>query len=61
MINLTESLRQFLIKYHKEDLTLIKLGHIERLEPYKSEYLEWLKTDEGASYLEGGENYKPPR
>lgn len=61
MIKLTESLRQFLMKYHRNDLALIQLGHVEILEPYVGDYLEWLKTEEGASYLEGGKNYKLPR
>jgi len=49
----------FLFKYHKDKIALIRLGHLELITPeLKKEYLEWLETDEGKSYLKGGSNYK---
>jgi len=37
----------------------ITFGHVEVIsDEVKKEYLKWLETDEGKSYLEGGSNYK---
>lgn len=34
-------------------------GHTELFtEQMEQEYLDWCRTDEGKSYLEGGANYK---
>lgn len=61
MFKLTESLKQFLVKKHPEIIGLVMLGHTELLtDEITAEYMEWCKTDEGKSYLEGGENYKEP-
>ena len=61
MFKLTESLKQFLVKKYPGIIGLVMLGHSELLTPeVRNEYLEWCKTDEGRSYLEGGENYKEP-
>ena len=61
MVALTESLRQFLMKNYKDKLSLILLGHVELItDEMQQEYFEWLNTDEGKSYLQGGSNYREP-
>lgn len=60
MIILTQSLEQWLIKYHWDIIHLILLGHIELFtDEMQKEYLEWCKTDEGKQYLKGGNKYDP--
>lgn len=59
MVKLTRSLTAFLFKFHKDKVALISLGHIELYtREIQKEYMEWLKTDDGKSYLKGGSNYK---
>ena len=59
MVKLTWSLKIFLAKFHRQEYVLISFGHLELFtEDMEREYLEWLKTDEGRSYLKGGSNYK---
>lgn len=59
MVRLTQSLEHWLFVNHRDKLPLIMLGHVELLtEEMYQEYLEWLKTDEGKSYLKDGSNYK---
>ena len=59
MVRLTQSLRHWLWKNHRDKLALITLGHLELFtKEMEREYLEWCKTDEGKSYLKGGSNYK---
>ena len=61
MYRLTESLKRYLWKLHKEKLSLILFGHIEVLtDEIVQDYLEWCQTDEGKQYLKGGEKYKEP-
>ena len=59
MILLTQSLQEFLRrKGMLEELVLLDFGHTELLsEDIAAEYLEWVQTPEGMSYLKGGENY----
>lgn len=58
MIALTQSLSMWLLKYHKDKYITISFGHLEDFtEEMKQEYLNWLKTEEGKSYLKGGSNY----
>lgn len=59
MVKLTQSMRAFLWKFHRDIIHLVMLGHTEEVtvEIY-DEYIKWLQTDEGRSYLRGGENYK---
>ncbi len=58
MIKMTLSLRKFLWKFHKDIYTQVLFGHIELFtQELEEEYLNWCKTDEGRSYLEGGSNY----
>ena len=58
MIEMTLSLRKFLWKFHRDIYSNLMFGHVELFtEEIKNEYLEWCKTDEGKSYLEGGTNY----
>lgn len=59
MVRLTQSLAHWLWVNHRDKFALITLGHTELLtkEMY-AEYIEWLKTEDGQSYLQGGSNYK---
>lgn len=62
MIKLTASLEHFLFDRYREKFALISLGHLEEMtDEMTEEYYEWLQTDDGKSYLEGGENYHEPR
>lgn len=57
----TESMHQFLWRYHRDKYALITLfGHVELLTDIQEEYLKWVQTDEDKPYLEGGELYKEP-
>lgn len=57
----TESLHQFLWRYHRDKYALItSFGHVELLTDIQEEYLKWVQTDEAKPYLEGGELYKEP-
>ena len=57
----TESLHQFLWRYHRDKYVLITLfGHVELLSDIQAEYYKWVQTDEAKPYLEGGELYKEP-
>lgn len=57
----TESLHQFLWRYHRDKYVLITMfGHNELLSDIQEEYLKWVQTDEAKPYLEGGELYKEP-
>lgn len=59
MVELTQSLEQFLAMKYPQLLVLIPFGHIELFTPEKKkEYLDWCKTDEGKQYLKGGSKYK---
>ena len=59
MIKLTCSLQKWLWDNHKELIPRIMFGHIELFtSEMEQEYLAWCETDEGKSYLKGGENYK---
>lgn len=59
MVRLTQSLERWLWKNHREKLPLIMFGHTELLtDEMWAEYIEWCKTEEGMSYLQGGVNYK---
>lgn len=60
MVKLTQSLREWLWRYHRDQIGLIMLGHVELFTPeMKNDYIEWCKTDEGSQYLIGGSKYKP--
>lgn len=59
MVQLTQSLEQWLWENHKDIIGLIMLGHIELFtEEMQEEYIKWCKTDEGKQYLKGGSKYK---
>ena len=59
MVKLTQSLQQWLWKYHRDKIVPIMFGHLEVFtEEMQKEYLEWCLTDEGKQYLEGGSKYK---
>lgn len=58
-VHLTPSLQRYLWVNARRDYVLILFGHIELIEKHWDDYIEWCKTDEGRSYLAGGENYNP--
>jgi hypothetical protein len=59
MVELTQSLRRWLWDNHRDKIGLIMLGHTELLtNEMWNAYIEWCKTEEGQSYLEGGANYE---
>lgn len=59
MVKLTCSMQKWLWDNHRELIVPIMFGHIELFTPdMEKEYLAWCQTDEGKSYLKGGENYK---
>lgn len=58
MVKLTQSLKQWLWRNHKNIIHLIMLGHTELFtSEMKKEYIEWCKTDSGKQYLKGGIKY----
>ena len=59
MVKLTCSLKHWLFVNHPELISQIMFGHTELFTPeMREEYLAWVATDEGRSYLQGGSNYK---
>lgn len=61
MVVLTESLKQWLVRYHREKLPLIMLGHTEEMtDEMCQEYISWCQSEEGREYLKGGSKYKEP-
>ncbi len=60
MIRVTQSLAKFFEKKGLlGKLALLYFGHTEVFTPeLEKEYLEWVQTPEGLSYLKGGANYK---
>ena len=59
MVKMTQSMKMFLFKFHRDKFVQIGFGHLELFtDEMRKEYLNWLETDEGESYLKGGSNYK---
>lgn len=59
MVTLTQSLKHWLWENHKDVVGLIMFGHTELFtEEMQKEYIEWVQTEEGKSYLKGGLNYR---
>lgn len=59
MVKLTQSLEEWLWRYHRETLPLILFGHVELFtSEMKLQYIEWCKTEDGQQYLKGGSKYK---
>lgn len=59
MIKLTWSLQNFLSKYHPDLLVPLTFGKIELYtKEINNEYLDWLFSDEGKEYLQGGSKNK---
>lgn len=55
---MTQSLEQYLARYHRDKFALISFGHIELLtDEIMYDYLDWCKTDEGRQYLKSGSKY----
>lgn len=58
MVNLTQSLAEYLWRKDRKLVPLIMFGHVELFTPeMQREYLEWCQTDEGRQYLKGGAKY----
>ena len=59
MTRMTRSFSVWCLKFHRDIYSLLMFGHTELLtkEMYQ-EYLDWVQTDEGRQYLEGGSKYK---
>ena len=58
MVKLTQSLTVWLYNNHPDVVALITLGHTELFtEEMAAAYIDWLKTDDGKQYLEGGSKY----
>ena len=59
MVKLTQSLREWLWRNHKDLLPLIMFGHVELFtEDMYNKYIAWCKSDDGKQYLVGGSKYK---
>lgn len=58
MVKLTQSLREWIWRNHRDKIALIMLGHVELFtEEMQAEYLAWCQTDDGKQYLKGGSKY----
>ena len=59
MVKLTQSMKEWLWRYHRDKMALILLGHLELFtDEMAKEYIEWCKTDDGRQYLKGGAKYQ---
>lgn len=59
MVKLTQSLYEFLWRFHWDILSPLLFGHTELFtDEMNKEYLAWCQTDEGRKYLEGGSKYR---
>lgn len=59
MVELTQSLSQWLFDNHRDILPLIMMGHLELFtHEMQKAYLEWCTTEDGKKYLAGGLYYK---
>lgn len=57
---MTQSFEHWLFTYHNDIFAPVAFGHLELItEEMLKEYINWLDTDEGKSYLKGGSNYNP--
>ena len=58
MVKLTQSLEQYLWRYHRDIIGLVCFGHTELItKEIWDNYIEWCKTEEGMQYLKGGSKY----
>lgn len=58
MVTFTQSMEQWLAKYHRDLLVPLMFGHTEVLtDELCREYAEWCLTEEGGQYLKGGSKY----
>lgn len=59
MVKLTQSMAEWLWRYHRDKMAFILLGHLELFtDEMAKEYIEWCKTDDGRQYLKGGAKYR---
>lgn len=59
MVELTQSFAHWLWMKDPDLVGLVMFGHVELItEEMYNEYIEWVQTDEGKQYLEGGSKYK---
>ena len=60
MVTMTQSMEQFLWRFHRDKMVLILLGHTELFtEEIGKEYVAWCRSEEGHEYLAGGSKYNP--
>lgn len=60
MVIMTQSMEEWLWKFHRDKIWLISFGHLELVtDEMAKEYIEWCQSDEGRQYLEGGSKYDP--
>lgn len=58
MVHLTQSLQEWLWRFHPDKIGLVMLGHTELMtKAMVRDYIEWCKTEEGLQYLKGGNKY----
>ncbi len=59
MNKMTQSFSEWCLKFHPDIYMLLRFGHTELLtRDMYQHYLEWVQTDEGKQYLEGGSKYR---
>ncbi len=59
MVKLTQSLQEWLWRYHRELIAPLMFGHTELFtDELAQEYMAWCQTEEGKQYLKGGSKYK---
>ena len=59
MVKLTQSLQEWLWRYHRELIAPLMFGHTELFtDEMAQEYMRWCLTEEGRQYLKGGSQYK---
>lgn len=60
MVVMTQSMEEWLWRFHRDILALVSFGHLELItDELAQEYIEWCQTDEGRQYLKGGSKYDP--
>lgn len=60
MVTMTQSMEEFLWRFHRDKIALISFGHTELFtEEIAKEYIAWCRSDEGREYLAGGRKYDP--
>ena len=59
MAKLTQSMSEWLWRYHRDKMVLIMFGHMELFtDEMTKQYIEWCNSDDGRQYLKGGAKYR---